>query len=191
MPIWSPDFNPNATLPGFDPNNPTAIDPFRASLEARDRNEIVHLTSNHYIEDFIPSPVETERFFLTSLGATMTVEGVWDPPKGPNLPPPGTISLINWRHDASIGRDQFVRVVRRGLLVPFGHEAAVVRITERRFFPVTSGQPPGFVAYLFQTDHSSSSRSASERTSRARCRSARFEIRTRVTPNLAMPSLHS
>ena len=187
--VWSPDFNPNATLPGFDPSNPTAVDPFRASLEARDRNEIVHLTSNHYIDDFIPAPVGTERFVLTSLGATITVEGTWDPPTGTNLPPPGLISLINWRHDTSIGRDQFVRVVRRGRLVPVGHEAAVVRITERKFYPNTTGQTPGFVAYLFQTTFivvKEFVRSYEPRSMPFR----KVEIRTRVTPNLAMPNLH-
>jgi hypothetical protein len=175
-------------LPGFDPNNPTPTDPFRASLEARDRSDIVHLTSNHYIDHFVPAPVETERFVLTSLGATMTVEGNWHPPEGTNLPPP-VISLINWRHDASIGRDQFVRVVRRGRLVPFGHEAAVVRITERKFYLDTTGQAPGFVAYLFQTTFivvKEFVRSYEPRSMPFR----KAEIRTRVTPNLAMPSLH-
>ena len=185
--VWSPDFNPNAILAGFDPANPTSSDPFRASLEARDRSEIVHLTSNHYIEDFIPSPVETERFMLTSLGSTMTVEGIWNPPevqKGP----PGTISLVNWRHDASIGRDQFVRVVRRGYLVPTGHQATVVRITERKFFP-TTGETPGFVAYLFQTTFivvKEFVRTYDPRSMPFR----KVEIRTRQTPNLALPSAH-
>ena len=187
--VWSPDFDPMGVLPPFDPKNPTPVDPFRASLDASDRNELVHLTSNHYIEQFIPSPVETEQFTLTALGATLKVEGSWDAPEGLELPPPGTLSLTQWRHEASIGRDQFVRVVRKGFLMPFGHRASLVKLTERRFYAAPPGEPSGFIAYLFQRFfiivqepvRGFEQRSMPFRTVR---------IKTRITPNLADPSNH-
>jgi hypothetical protein len=187
--VWSPDFNPRGLQSHFTPTTPTPVDPFRASLDARDRNELVHLTSNHYIDDFNPTPVETELFTLTSLGATLRVEGSWQAPSGEDVSPPGTLTVEQWRHEMSIGRDQFVRVVTRGLLVPFGHRASVVKITERRFFAAPAGQPAGFIAYLFQRIflivrepvRSYEPRSMPFRT---------VHIKTRITPNLADPASH-
>jgi hypothetical protein len=179
--IWSPDFDPNRIQDAFGAGPPTEADPFRTSLEARDRNELVHLTSNHYLDNFIPTPVQTERFMLTTLGASIEVQGDWDPPK---LPRGTSLSLTQWRHEAFYGRDQFVRVVRIGYLVPFGHRATLVKITERKFYAPEGSK--GFVAYLFQRfflivkepEKTFSHRSMPFRTVR---------IRTRVTPNLAPP----
>jgi hypothetical protein len=184
--IWSPDFDPDHVLAAFDTSNPTAVDPFRSSLDARDRNDLVHLTADHYIPDFIPSPVATERFELSTLGATLEVQGDWDPP---TLRRGQKISLTQWRHEAFIGRDEFVRVVRLGYLVPFGHRATLVKVTERKFYHDGSGANPGFVAYLFQRyflvvkefERSYGHRAMPFRTIR---------IRTRQTPNLAPPDHH-
>jgi hypothetical protein len=184
--IWSPDFDPNRVLPEFDPVNPTEADPFRASVSARDRNDLVHLTSNHYLRGFIPSPVETERFILSTLGATLTVQGDWDPTVIERHP---KISLTQWRHDAAIGRDQYVRVVRLGYLMPFGHRATLVKVTERKFYHVEGGKNPGFVAYLFQRNFivvKEFERSYAHRSMPFRT----IQIRTRITPNLAKPEDH-
>lgn len=46
-----------------------------------------------------------------------------------------TGSLFNvseWSHIATLGRDHFVRIVYEGHLFPFGHRAALVKITERK-----------------------------------------------------------
>jgi hypothetical protein len=184
--IWSPDFDPDHVLDAFDASNPTAVDPFRSSLDARDRNDLVHLTANHHIPDFIPTPVATERFELSTLGATLEVQGDWDPPA---LSRREKISLTQWRHEAFIGRDQFVRVVRVGYLVPFGHRATLVKVTERKFYHDDGGANPGFVAYLFQRyflvvkefERSYGHRAMPFRTIR---------LRTRQTPNLAQPDAH-
>jgi hypothetical protein len=184
--IWSPDFDPDRVLGAFDPLNPTAVDPFRSSLEARDRNDLVHLTANHYIPNFIPTPVATERFELSALGATLEVQGDWDPPL---LSRGNKVSLTQWRHEAFIGRDQFVRVVRVGYLVPFGHRATLVKVTERKFYHDERGANAGFVAYLFQRyflvvkefERSYGHRATPFRTIR---------LRTTRTPNLAQPDAH-
>ena len=184
--IWSPDFNPDHVLDAFDASSPTAADPFRSSLDARDRNDIVHLTADHYIPNFIPSPIATERFELSTLGATLEVQGDWDPP---TLPRGDKISLTQWRHEAFIGRDQFVRIVRVGYLVPFGHRATLVKVTERKFYNDADGANPGFVAYLFQRyflvvkefERSYGHRAMPFRTIR---------LRTKQTPNLAPPDDH-
>jgi hypothetical protein len=187
--IWSPDFIAKGLQTHYVPGSPTSADPFRASLDARDRNEIVHLTSNHYIDDYIPSPVETEQFTLTSLGATVKFEGAWDAPESPSTSFPATLTVEQWRHEASIGRDQFVKVVYRGFLVPFGHRASVVKITERRFYPAPAGQPPGFIAYLFQRIFiivRDPLRTYEPRSMPFRS----VRIKTTVTPNLDDPAKH-
>lgn len=61
---------------------------------------------------------------------------------------PERFSVEEWRHIASMGRDQYVRVVYRGHLFPCGHRASLVKVTERKFEPAPlSGR---MVAYLRQ-----------------------------------------
>jgi len=75
---------------------------------------------------------------LSSLGAWMDTRGAWDPPEG--------MSLEEWRHRGTMGRDHYVRVVYRGFLFPFGHRASLIKITERKFHHKLNGNP----AYLRQ-----------------------------------------
>jgi hypothetical protein len=72
-------------------------------------------------------PVKASFFALSALGASINVTGDWSP--GPN----SGISLIQWIHRASIGRDSYVRVVFLGYLFPFGHRAVYIVITDREF----------------------------------------------------------
>ena len=48
-------------------------------------------------------------------------------------PRPDKIDLAEWRHLTALGRDAYVRVVYVGYLVGFGHNAALVKVTERKF----------------------------------------------------------
>ena len=75
---------------------------------------------------------------LTSQGAWIDAQGSWQPG---NAPPGVGNSLESWRHMATGGRDQYVRVVRSGHLcgLPFG--ASLFKVTERTFRTVGSGRP--------------------------------------------------
>ena len=82
---------------------------------------------------------------LTSLGGYLDVLGKWNPGK---LEAVTTANVLNcqrqleveeWAHLATLGRDQYVRVVYKGYLLPFGHAASLVKITERRFAKRTGG----------------------------------------------------
>jgi hypothetical protein len=120
--IWSPDYPSNARL---QENHP-----FRMSLTGSDRYQLVDLTANYGLKKddgtpYDPDPVGAERLMLSALGAWMDTRGTWDPP--------GSLSIEEWRHLATMGRDQFVRVVYRGYLFPFGHRASLIKITERKF----------------------------------------------------------
>jgi len=138
--IWSPDFRADAE--GDDPKH--ANTPFRMSLDPRDRHEIVHLTSNFFLKKpdqkpLVPEPVDVKRLMLTSLGAWLESQGNWEPP--------APLSVQEWRHRATMARDHFVRVVYKGYLLPFGNQASLVKVTERKFYKREDGQQ---IAYLFQ-----------------------------------------
>lgn len=131
--IWTRDygFNKDYFPAAYDhyPKNPPN-NPFRMSLDAFDRQNIVHLSANHSISNYLPLPVQVERLMLTSLGAWMNVRGAWEPPS--------MLSVEEWRHRGTMGRDHYVRVVYKGYLFPFGHRASLVKVTERKFHPEIS-----------------------------------------------------
>lgn len=103
--------------------------PFRASLSIRDRKFIVHQTSNFALTGmpvgWVPIPATVHNLMLTALGGWLDSEA--------KFPITNThISLQEWKHRATLGRDQYVKVVYSGVLYPFGHRASLVKITERR-----------------------------------------------------------
>ncbi len=125
-PVWDPlDYH---QLP------PTPQEPFQTGLYQRDRFNIVHLTSN--FRQLLPEPVRVARLALTALGGWLDSRGAWDPPDNGQF-----LNLLEWRHLATLGRDHYVRVVTAGFLLPFGHRAARVRVTERRFADGVPGTP--------------------------------------------------
>ncbi|MFI8520271.1 hypothetical protein ACIGEZ_20950 [Streptomyces sp. NPDC085481] len=68
--------------------------------------------------------VDVDRLILSAYGAWFSATATWP--------------TLEWTHDASMGRDFYVRVLKRGALFPFGHRAAYVETTERRFDPADS-----------------------------------------------------
>ena len=88
---------------------------------------------------FQPRPSTAHRLHLSSLGALIDVEGTWSRR-------PDRVDIEQWRHLASLGRDHYVRVVYAGYLVPFGHAASLVKVTERVF----EGDPNARIAVLRQ-----------------------------------------
>jgi hypothetical protein len=124
----------NSKLTGFwfELNNP-----FRMSLDAFDRRNIVHLSADYYLKrddgkTYVPLPIQVNRLMLTPMGAWMNVRGAWEPPTGT---PPNGYAVEEWRHRGTMGRDHYVRVVYKGYLFPFGHRASLIKITERKFHP--------------------------------------------------------
>jgi hypothetical protein len=56
------------------------------------------------------------------------------PPISAGIPVPGEhLTVSEWVHIAAQGRDHYVRIVEEGHLYPFGHRAAIITITERKF----------------------------------------------------------
>lgn len=106
------------------------------SLSNKDRHRIVHESSNFQIPTFVPPPIKARKLFLTALGAWLTSEFMVDRTKlqaaGILQGSGNALNLLSWKHIATMGRDHYVEVVNAGNIFPFGHEAVLVKITERK-----------------------------------------------------------
>jgi hypothetical protein len=152
--IWSrdPGFSGAKALPlpaSYGDAPGTQLNPFRMSLDAEDRHQIVHLTSNfdlapqgRSLVQYTQEPIAVERLMLTSLGAWFDARGAWA------RRPPG-FNLEEWLHRGTLGRDHFVRTVEPYFAYPFGHRVSRVTVTERKFDP----RHPGHVAWLRQSEY--------------------------------------
>jgi hypothetical protein len=100
---------------------------FTTPLAKADRDAIIA----HSRQDANPNVVASQLFRLTALGATMQLKGDWAPSS--------TITLAAWEQRAELGRDQHVRTVDQGYLFPFGHRAAVAKVTDRQLMSHSSG----------------------------------------------------
>ncbi|MBV9791420.1 MAG: hypothetical protein JOZ51_24705 [Chloroflexi bacterium] len=112
--VWSPDIA-----------NPNAQNPFPTTLEPDHRRQLVRLTSDWSLAEQ-PRPLQVDQFMLTSQGAWMRTRGRWEPSAAAGL------TIQEWRHNATQGRDHYVRVVERGYIYPFGHRAVHITISERK-----------------------------------------------------------
>ncbi|HEX7480627.1 MAG TPA: hypothetical protein VF331_22695, partial [Polyangiales bacterium] len=75
-----------------------------------------------------PEPISVNRLMLSSLGAYLDSKGDW------GSKPLYTVS--SWTHRMAMGRDNYVELHYSGILYPFGHQADLVKITERKFHPL-------------------------------------------------------
>ncbi len=150
--VWSPDYNPFFIPPHPVPPFISVEAPFRMSLDPGDRDQIVRLSSDFTMSQgaaaphpYIPISIPTKKLFLTSLGAWIDVFGDWPEP----LPSSGDsiFSLEQWQHRGTMARDNYVRVVYAGFLLPFGNDASLVKVTERKLQAIDGGHT---MAYLRQ-----------------------------------------
>jgi hypothetical protein len=137
--LWSPDLDATDDVAG----------PFRMSLDRQDRDFLVKLTADWRQKragsgrKYLPQSAEAKRLHLSALGALLDAGGDWEPrPEG--------VDLEQWRHLATLGRDHYVRVVYAGFLMPFGHAASLVKVTERRFESADPARPGDRLAVLRQ-----------------------------------------
>ena len=153
--IWSPDFTDHGDWP--PPSS------YLTAMSPRDRAELVILTSgtsgyfvedkNHQVSNFVPTPIDANRLFLSSLGGWLSSRGHW--PAQPFYNPSSggeriALDISEWVHLATQARDHYVRIVYEGFLYPFGHKAALIKVTERKVVPADGGVVPYPTAYLKQ-----------------------------------------
>ena len=114
------------------------------SMTNKNRHNIVHESSNFLIPGFIPKPIKAYKLFLSTLGAWLDSEFVVEKkslekagilqgrvlPEAPNGK--NGFTLLKWRHIETLGREHYVEIVDAGNIMPFGHEAVLITITERK-----------------------------------------------------------
>jgi hypothetical protein len=171
--IWSPDFVDHGPIPG-----PGEIGPFLSAMAPRDRMQLVILTSGvsgYFVAGhaagagagaidrpvisprpilpapWVPEPVQASRLFLSALGGWLSSRGEWSDLPSFTATDGSTqsLDLDEWIHVATQARDHYVRIVHEGYLYPFGHRAALVKVTERKVVP-PGGAVTGPTAYLKQ-----------------------------------------
>ncbi|WP_437907422.1 methyl-accepting chemotaxis protein [Sorangium sp. So ce327] len=131
--VWTPD------LTGAPPP------PFEILPKAEHRKAIVEQTAlfqNPARPGYEPVAIEVNRLALTALGASFDAHV-----RFPDIDPANPFPVEEWSHIATMGRDEYVRVVSRGFL-SCGHQATIIEIAERRLSPAGAVDAP--VAMLVQ-----------------------------------------
>ncbi len=134
--IWARDRDTMAKDDWQNPTSPNPVhgndDPFRMSLDPADRHMLVRQSSETLVGDrgsIDPVPVAAHSLWLSGLGAWLDLHGAWTTKPYSES---AIRSILAWDHVAPLGRDQYVRVVYPGYLYPWGHQAALVKVTERK-----------------------------------------------------------
>lgn len=101
-------------------HNASTVDGFARRLpNAGDRTQIVALAASE-------GPATAERMWLTPHGAWADLTGEW--------------SSISWSQNIRGGRDEFVSIVNRGVLMPFGHPAVWTQTSTRLWLVDVDGE---------------------------------------------------
>jgi len=134
--IWARDRDTMAKEDWQNPTSPNPVhgnnDPFRMSLDPADRHMLVRQSSETLIGDhgsIDPVPIAVHSLWLSALGAWLDLHGAWTTKPYSDS---AIRSILAWDHVAPLGRDHYVRVVYPGYLYPWGHQAALVKVTERK-----------------------------------------------------------
>ena len=126
IPVLHPDDSVVPTVRAFAADTPTADDAtlYRALLrdgETKFLGNIVSLSSDTSLPTH--KAVRADVVSLSALGATLDLDGRWDPTAG--------MDLAHWEHHSWLGRDNKVVIEEYGFLFPFGHRALLITETKR------------------------------------------------------------
>jgi hypothetical protein len=153
--VWSEDYQPVCPVDVAEKPPFLPAPPFYMSPTTSNRYNIVRLSADRSMtkadgKPYVPVAIQVNRLMLSALGAWLNVHGAWDPPESAHDSTCSdvTLKVEDWRHIAAMGRDQYVRVVERGYLFPFGHRAVKITLTERKFNRTPVGNE--VAAYLRQ-----------------------------------------
>ncbi len=141
--------------------DPARVENRRQSLDEQDRNQLVWLTARWGRDALLgtsqvrpkpaatadcpsrfgtyePAALQASLWRLTALGGAMRSQGSFDPPylrgRSQDCTDVGgglAMSIEEWSHISSQGRSHFDRVVYRGFLMPYGHRAVLIKLTQR------------------------------------------------------------
>jgi hypothetical protein len=154
--VWTPDLGATVGMTESLPDTFTGAlkpclgggtggvdgNPFRMSLDAKDRSDIVRLSHD---ESLTPRSIDARLLLLSALGASAELEGLWAKTREIGE---AKISTEKVTISVSLSREGRTVVENRGFLLPFGHPATLVRETERRVHEVVrEGAKPIYVTY--------------------------------------------
>lgn len=120
-----------------------------AALEAQELGELPNLalSKSNLSQSFSASSL-SQAVLNPALAGLLANPEYWIPRLGETG---DALSLSEWVHNATLGRDHYVRIVYEGHLWPFGHRAALIKVTERKIRDVKDAQNKLHpVAYLIQ-----------------------------------------
>ncbi len=90
-----------------------------------------------------PAPLDVRELALTALGGTLLHDTTFKPAAGADDVYGNKIfegfSIERWQHEIVLGRDIRAEVVYKGYLLPLGHRASLVKLTERIFLRTAKG----------------------------------------------------
>ncbi len=166
---------------------------FRNSFTTADIDDITGLRNRWALVDLTTKyqhdRVEARRLTLTPLGAWLDLKGAWPVVDYWNDGEFIETGVEAWEHRATMGRDQFVRVVKAGRIFPFGHAASYVTITERKYKPDPDGRRTAYLiqrSFIFMRELERTYEFGdTSRTRRTPFRKVTFK--TRITPDLVDP----
>jgi hypothetical protein len=144
--VWSRDIEPGGGQPSPGPGM-AGTHPDRAqriaivNLSSGFANEVLRLPQEPLPYD--PPPLQVHHLVLSALGGWTDIVGNWDFPEDNGLVfpnqsidgSPPQFAVTGWHQVIGQGRDQYVRIVERGVLYPLGHRAQRTRVFERRLGP--------------------------------------------------------
>jgi hypothetical protein len=125
------------------------------------------------------TPLLVDQLMLSALGGWLEVRGDWE-----GTPEALESSVVAWHHRMTMGRDQYVRLVKAGYLFPFGHRAVLVEVTQRKLQPGPDGV---LAAYLRQRIFVLVRQPQMTYTHRGLPFTS-IEVQTLATPNLRPPA---
>jgi hypothetical protein len=182
--IWSPDYNPDYDKRGpYSDAELLAPAGFLMSMNARDRCQLVWLMADYRLKECQVRVADTKKLMLSSLGAWLDTRYGYDP-----LALGHGLSLEEWQHIATMGRDQYVKVVEMGYLFPFGQRAALVKVTERKF-EVSGNSSIAYLRqryYIIVREPEKTYAAPGQRNDGRRMPFRKVTLLTRMTPTLTM-----
>lgn len=184
--VWDADLSRRQLMP-----------PPYYSLEPWQRWQLMQLTTppasgRPHIGGYTYPEIGIEQLWLSAMGAWLKAHwtiGNENPPKPFGRVPSfayghQALEIVQWDHEISMGRDQFVRVVTAGYLMPFAHDAVLVTITQRRFAQVPRGKGQGQTAAFLKTHQFIIVREPIKTYDQARLPFTKVVCKTLMTPNI-------
>lgn len=126
--IWTPDHQDPACAPGSGPSAPVFDTPLQG-----DRADIALSARRPSAAHPSAQPVAVRHLALSPLGAWADIRGVWNPPVSGDL--------VEWENRSTMGRDHRVKTARLGFLYPWGLQAVLIELTERKILPSPNPAP--------------------------------------------------